>query len=119
MAEPEDRLPYPLPCVAMVLENMHEVDVPATEDEMDRAFAAFGSAYVCRLMDIPLFPNGGIHKKCSHCEEVMHYVATVCSEDYDIEGLIQEGFSFIFGEAFLYFFICRSCCTIETEMQST
>ncbi|WP_150275411.1 rRNA methylase [Paenibacillus tepidiphilus] len=120
ITEEEDRLPYPLPFSKMGLEELHESDILSKEEDTDQAFEDFGSEYICRILDEPLFATEPIQKnKCYLCNEDMEYVATICSEDYDSEGLVHEGFTFNFGEAFLYFYFCKSCTILQTEMQST
>jgi len=119
ISEEEDSLPYPLPFSKMKLEELQEIDMPTIKGDTDSAFEVFGSEYVCRILGEPLFATETIHKKCYECNEDMVYVATICSEDYDSEGLVHEDFSFNFGESFLYFYFCKSCNIIETEMQST
>ncbi|CAH1225759.1 hypothetical protein PAECIP111893_05296 [Paenibacillus plantiphilus] len=118
ISEEEDRLPYPLPFSKVKLENLQEIDMPTIERDTDRAFEAFGSEYVCRILGEPLFATEPIQKKCNQCNEYLEYVATICSEDYDSEGLVHEGFSFNFGASFLYFYFCKLCNILETEMQS-
>jgi hypothetical protein len=118
VSEEEDKLPYPLPYSDMKLIELEEGDI-IKEDDYSDEFLPFGSEYVCRIMGIPLFNTDYIHKKCKKCRGNMHYVATICSEDYDSEGLVHEKFSFNFGEAFLYFYLCKTCNVLETEMQST
>ncbi|GAC44207.1 hypothetical protein [Paenibacillus popilliae] len=119
ISEEEDRLPYPLPFSKMKLEELQVIDMPTIDGDTDRVFEALGLEYVCRILDEPLFVTEPIHKKCYGCNEIMEYVATICSEDYDSEGLVYEGFTFNFGESFLYFYFCESCNILETEMQST
>ncbi|MEK0317034.1 rRNA methylase [Cohnella sp. 56] len=119
IAEDEDRLPYPLPFSNMRLEELHESDIPSKGDDTDTAFEDFGSEYVCRILGEPLFATESIQNKCYLCNEDTEYIATICSEDYNSEGLVHEGFTFNFGESFLYFYFCKSCNILQTEMQST
>jgi hypothetical protein len=117
VANIEDRLPYPLPFSEMKLVELQDTDVQG-DDDSDPAFEAFGSEYICRILGNPLFATEYIHKECAYCNEELLYVATICSEDYYSKGLVHETFSFNFGESFLYFYLCRNCSTVETEMQS-
>ncbi|WP_446786227.1 rRNA methylase [Paenibacillus sp. M.A.Huq-81] len=117
--EEEDRFPYPLPLSTMTLQELKNFDTPINENDNDRAFAAFGSEYVCRILGNPLFALKTIDKKCECCSQEMKYLATICSEDYDSTSLIHENFSFFFGESYIYFHFCSSCDLLETESQST
>ncbi|WP_237663321.1 rRNA methylase [Sutcliffiella horikoshii] len=119
VSEEEDRLPYPLPVSAMTLQQFQKVDTPSTDEPSDLAFEAFGSEYVCRILGKPLYAVDNINKNCECCNNPMEYVATICSEDFNSEGLVHENFSFNFGESFLYFYLCKVCNILETEMQST
>jgi hypothetical protein len=118
ISEEEDHLPYPLPFSNLKLVELHETDAPSKEEDTDKAFEDFGSEYVCRILGEPLFATESIQNKCYLCNEDMEYVATICSEDYDSEGLVHEGFTFNFGESFIYFYFCKSCTILQTEMQS-
>lgn len=119
ISEEEDRLPYPLPYSKLKLEELRDIDTPSNEGDYDKAFQYFGSDYVCRILGEPLFVTESIQNKCYLCGEHMVYIATICSEDYDSEGLVHDGFTFNFGESFLYFYFCKSCMVLHTEMQST
>lgn len=119
VTEDEYKLPYPLPFSNMKLEELHESDLTSIEVDTDKAFEDFGSEYVCRILGEPLIATDPIKSTCYLCNENMEYVATICSEDYDSEGLVHEGFTFDFGESFLYFYFCKSCIILQTEMQST
>ncbi|PLR77515.1 rRNA methylase [Bacillus sp. V3-13] len=118
IAEEQDRLEFPLPFSEMKLVDLKSIDCPSDEDS-DAAFAVFGTEYVCRILGSPLYSTQTIVKTCSHCNRKMEYIATICSEDYDSQGLVHEGFSFNFGESFIYFYLCKSCNILATEMQST
>ena len=119
VSEEEDRLPFPLPISAMTLQELQKVDTPTTDEESDSAYEAFGSEYVCRVLGEPLYAVDTIEKKCEFCNNPMKYIATICSEDYNSVGLVHEDFSFNFGDAYIYFFLCKICNILETEMQST
>ncbi|GKU77647.1 rRNA methylase [Paenibacillus sp. L3-i20] len=119
LSDEEDRLPYPLPFTKVKLEELYETDTPTGEWDSDKAFEDFGSEYICRILGEPLFATEPIQKKCYSCNEDIEYIATICSEDFDSEGLVHEGFSFNFGESFLYFYFCKFCSLLQTEMQST
>ncbi|OAS14697.1 hypothetical protein [Paenibacillus oryzisoli] len=119
ISEKEDHLPNPLPFSNVKFEELYETDTPSNEGDTDKAFEDFGSEYICRILGEPLIATEPIQNKCYSCNEDMEYVATICSEDFDSEGLVHEGFTFNFGESFLYFYICKSCNLLQTEMQST
>ncbi|MFC4812429.1 rRNA methylase [Paenibacillus sp. GCM10023250] len=119
ISEDEDQFPYPLPFSSLTLEELHETDTPSNEEDTDIAFADFGSEYVCRILGEPLFATEAIQNKCYHCNEDMEYVATICSEDYDSEGLVHDGFTFNLGEIFLYYYFCKSCLLLQADTQGT
>ncbi|TCM87922.1 hypothetical protein EV294_1162 [Paenibacillus sp. BK033] len=117
--EDEDKLPVPLPLSNVKLIPLTKKDILLDDLDNDESFTLFGSEYICRLLGPPLFATDKIQKRCSSCSKEMQYIATVCSEDYDSEGLIHEGFSFHIGESFIFFYLCTDCLRLETEMQST
>ncbi|MEK5445935.1 hypothetical protein [Paenibacillus sp. FSL R7-0331] len=121
IAEEEDIVVYPLPEVAMKLIELQKKDNPDPNDDhaMDLAFNAFGSEYICRVLDNPLIPLESTETNCPSCASEMRYVATICSEDYGSEGLIYEELVFRLGEAYLNFYFCKECLIVRTSMQST
>ncbi|WP_315956266.1 hypothetical protein [Paenibacillus violae] len=103
----------------MKLVELHDIDSPEDGEERDLAFQAFGSEYICRILGNPFFATDEILETCLCCESDMHYVASVCSEDYHSEFLVHDKFSFLIEESFLYFYYCKECLVIKTVMQKS
>ncbi|GAB6549317.1 hypothetical protein ACQVSN_09405 [Bacillus mobilis] len=115
--EEEDNLPVALPKTAVMLINMENGDIPTDEDSYWEAFDLFGSEYVCRLLGAPLYGDLPEDLACPTCSKEMKYVATITQDIEECELISVVDFQF--GEMNIYFYLCKDCSIIKTEMQST
>ncbi|MGH1296773.1 hypothetical protein [Bacillus pretiosus] len=115
--EEEYKLPVSLPKTTVKLINMKNDDLPIDEDSYWEAFDLFGSEYICRLLGAPLYDDLPENLACPICSKEMKYVATI-TQDIEERGLISV-VDFQFGEMNNYFYLCKDCSIIKTEIQST
>lgn len=115
--EEEYKLPVLLPKTTVKLINMKNEDIPTDEDSYWEAFNLFGSEYVCRLLDVPLYDDLPKDLACPTCAKEMKYVATI-TQDIEERGLISV-VDFQFGEMNIYYYLCIDCLIIKTEIQNT
>jgi len=115
--EEEDKLPVSLPKTTVKLINMKNEDIPTDEDSYWEAFDLFGSEYVCRLLGAPLYNDLPEDLACPSCSKEMKYVATI-SQDIRKRELISA-VDFQFGEMHVYFYLCKDCSVMKTEIQGT
>ncbi|MGG3730860.1 hypothetical protein CN386_24480 [Bacillus cereus] len=115
--EEEYKLPVSLPKTTVRLINMKNDDIPIDEDSYGEAFDLFGSEYVCRLLGAPLYDDLPENLACPTCSKEMKYVATI-TQDLEERGLISV-VDFQFGEMNIYYYICKECSIIKTEIQGT
>ncbi|PHA35837.1 hypothetical protein [Bacillus wiedmannii] len=115
--EEEYKLPVSLPKTTVKLINMKNDDIPIDEDSYWEAFDLFGSEYVCRLLGAPLYNDFPKDLTCPCCSKEMKYVATI-TQDIEELGLISV-VDFQFGEMNIYYYLCKDCSIIKTEIQST
>jgi hypothetical protein len=113
----EDQLPVPLPETNVKLIEMKDEDVPINEDNYGAAFDLFGSEYVCRLLGAPLYEEVPNDLECRRCNNEMIYVATITQDHGDPELISVVDFQF--GEMNIYYYLCKKCLVIKTEIQST
>ncbi|MED0952602.1 hypothetical protein P4T34_21650 [Bacillus mobilis] len=117
ITEEEYKLPVSLPKTTVKLINMKNEDIPSDEDSYWEAFDLFGSEYICRLLGAPLFNDFPEDLTCPCCSKEMKYVATI-TQDIEERGLISV-VDFQFGEMNIYYYLCKYCSIIKTEIQST
>lgn len=115
--EDEYKLPVHLPKTNVKLTNMKNEDIPTDEDSYWEAFDLFGSEYVCRLLGAPLYEDLPEDLACPSCSEAMMYVATI-TQDLEKRELISV-VDFQFGEMNIYYYLCKECSVMKTEIQST
>ncbi|KAB2441048.1 hypothetical protein [Bacillus luti] len=115
--EEEYKLPVSLPKTTVKLINMKNEDIPTGEDSYWEAFDLFGSEYICRLLGAPLYNDFPEDLTCPCCSKEMKYVATI-TQDIEEMRLISV-VDFQFGEMNLYFYICKNCSIMKTEIQGT
>jgi hypothetical protein len=113
----EDQLPVPLPETYVKLFEMKDEDVPINEENYDTAFDLFGSEYVCRLLGAPLYEELPKDLECTKCNSEMMYIATI-TQDLGDPNLISV-VDFQIGEMNIFYYICKKCLVIKTEIQST
>ena len=77
----------------------------------------FGSECVCRLLGAPLYDDVPDNLACSTCSKEMKYVATI-TQDFKERELISV-VDFQFSEMSIYYYICKDCSVMKTEIQST
>ena len=111
------KLPVPLPKTNVMLINMKNEDIPSDEDSYWEAFDLLGSEYVCRLLGAPLYDDLPENLACPICSKEVKYVATI-TQDIEGRGLISV-VDFQFGEMNIYYYLCKDCSIIKTEIQST
>ncbi|OSX97690.1 hypothetical protein [Bacillus nitratireducens] len=115
--EAEDKLPANLPKTNVKLTNMKNEDIPTDEDSYWEAFDLFGSEYVCRLLGPPLYGDVPEDLGCPTCSKEMEYVATITQ---DLEGWERISVvDFQFGEMNIYYYLCKDCSLMKTEIQGT
>jgi hypothetical protein len=117
--EEDLEIPTPLPISVMKLIEMEPYDMPTNEQEEEMAFEAMGRDYICRLKGKPLYAIDSIDFQCPCCQKKIIYVAELTGEDYDKEGELTGSVPFQIGESIIYFFFCKECLVIRTELQST
>ncbi|PGX13073.1 hypothetical protein [Bacillus sp. AFS033286] len=115
--EEEYKLPVPLPKTNVNLINMKNKDIPTDEDSYWEAFDLFGSEYVCRLLGSPLNSDLPEDLACPSCSKEMQYVATIAQDIGERKRISVVDFQF--GEMHIYFYLCKDCSVIKTEIQST
>ncbi|RKF52669.1 hypothetical protein BCY92_06500 [Bacillus wiedmannii] len=115
--EEEYKLPVSLPKTTVKLINMKNEDIPIDEDSYWEAFDLFGSEYMCRLLGAPLYGDIPEDLACPSCSTEMKYVATI-SQDMGDRKLISV-VDFQFGDMHVYFYLCKDCSVMKTEIQST
>ncbi|OJE43503.1 hypothetical protein BAQ49_10370 [Bacillus proteolyticus] len=115
--EDEYKLPVNLPKTNVKLTNMKNEDIPTDEDSYWEAFDLFGSEYVCRLLGAPLYDDVPEDLGCPTCSKEMKYVATI-TQDLEGRELISV-VDFQFGEMNIYYYLCKECSVMKTEIQST
>ncbi|QWH18129.1 hypothetical protein EXW62_13960 [Bacillus mycoides] len=109
--EAEYKLPVNLPKTNVKLTNMKN------EDSYWEAFDLFGSEYVCRLLGAPLYDDVPEDLGCPTCSKEMKYVATI-TQDLEERELISV-VDFLFGEMNIYYYLCKDCSVMKTEIQGT
>lgn len=107
--EEEDKLPVSLPKTTVKL-----INIPTDEDSYWEAFDLFGSEYVCRLLGAPLYEDLPEDFACPTCSKEMKYVAII-TQDIKERKLISV-VDFQFGEMNIYFYLCKDCSIIKTEI---
>lgn len=115
--EEEYKLPVSLPKTTVKLINMKNDDIPIDEDSYWEAFDLFGSEYVCRLLGAPLYDDLPENLACPTCSKEMKYVATIAQDIEERKRISVVEFQF--GEMHIYFYLCKDCSVIKTEIQST
>ncbi|OFD92235.1 hypothetical protein BWGOE13_29480 [Bacillus mycoides] len=115
--EDEDKLPVDLPKTNVKLTNMKNEDIPTDEDRYWEAFDLFGSEYICRLLGAPLYDEVPEDLGCPACSKEMKYVATI-TQDLEERELISV-VDFQFGEMKIYYYLCKDCSVMKTEIQGT
>ncbi|MFA2694618.1 hypothetical protein [Bacillus mycoides] len=115
--EAEYKLPVNLPKTNVKLTNMKNEDIPTDEDSYWEAFDLFGSEYVCRLLGAPLYDDVPEDLRCPTCSKEMKYVATI-TQDLEERELISV-VDFLFGEMNIYYYLCKDCSVMKTEIQGT
>ncbi|MGG0459636.1 hypothetical protein [Bacillus mycoides] len=115
--EEEDKLPVPLPKTNVKIINMNNEDIPTDENSYWEAFDLFGSEYVCRLLGAPLYEDIPEDLACPTCSKEMKYIATI-TQDLEERELISV-VDFQFGEMKIYYYLCKDCSVIKTEIQGT
>ncbi|PDY23558.1 hypothetical protein COM83_13575 [Bacillus cereus] len=96
---------------------MKNEDIPTDEDSYWEAFDLFGSEYVCRLLGPPLYGDVPEDLGCPTCSKEMEYVATITQ---DLEGWERISVvDFQFGEMNIYYYLCKDCSLMKTEIQGT
>ncbi|MES5927262.1 hypothetical protein QCI77_14765 [Bacillus cereus group sp. MG9] len=115
--EAEYKLPVNLPKTNVKLTNMKNKDIPTDEDSYWEAFDLFGSEYVCRLLGAPLYDDVPEDLGCPTCSKEMKYVATII-QDLEERELISV-VDFLFGEMNIYYYLCKDCSVMKTEIQGT
>ncbi|EJP99592.1 hypothetical protein [Bacillus cereus] len=115
--EAEYKLPVNLPKTNVKLTNMKNEDIPTDEDSYWEAFDLFGSEYVCRLLGAPLYDDVPEDLGCPTCSKEMKYVATT-TQDLEERELISV-VDFLFGEMNIYYYLCKDCSVMKTEIQGT
>ncbi|OSX87831.1 hypothetical protein S2E19_02236 [Bacillus mycoides] len=113
--EAEYKLPVNLPKTNVKLTNMKNEDIPTDEDSYWEAFDLFGSEYVCRLVGAPLYDDVPEDLGCPTCSKEMKYVATI-TQDLEERELISV-VDFQFGEMNIYYYVCKDCSVMKTEIQ--
>ncbi|PED17291.1 hypothetical protein CON63_27020 [Bacillus toyonensis] len=93
---------------------MKNEDIPTDEDSYWEAFDLFGSEYVCRLLGAPLYEDLPEDFACPTCSKEMKYIATI-TQDIKERKLISV-VDFQFGEMNIYFYLCKDCSIIKTEI---
>ncbi|PEC22321.1 hypothetical protein COM96_10845 [Bacillus cereus] len=96
---------------------MKNEDIPTDEDSYWEAFDLFGSEYVCRLLGAPLYGDIPEDLAYPNCSKEMKYVATI-TQDIEERELVSV-VDFQFGEMHIYFYICKDCSIMKTEIQNT
>lgn len=115
--EAEYKLPVNLPKTNVKLTNMKNEDIPTDEDRYWEAFDLFGSEYVCRLLGAPLYDDVPEDLGCPTCSKEMKYVDTI-TQDLEERELISV-VDFQFGEMNIYYYLCKDCSVMKTEIQGT
>ncbi|KZD38716.1 hypothetical protein BW897_06910 [Bacillus cereus] len=115
--EAEYKLPVNLPKTNVKLTNMKNEDIPTDEDSYWEAFDLFGSEYICRLLGAPLYDEVPEDLGCPACSKEMKYVATI-TQDLEERELISV-VDFLFGEMNIYYYLCKDCSVMKTEIQGT
>lgn len=113
----EDKLPVPLPITNVKLIEMKNEDIPTNEEDYDTAFDLFGSEYLCRFLGAPLYGEVPEDLGCPICEKEMKYIATI-TQDLGERELISV-VDFQLGEMNIYYYLCKDCLVIKTEIQGT
>ncbi|PEZ00673.1 hypothetical protein CN326_22535 [Bacillus sp. AFS018417] len=115
--EEEYRLPVLLPKTNVKLINMKNEDIPTNEESYWVAFDLFGSEYLCRLLGAPLYNDVPDNLECPTCSKEMKYIATI-TQDLGERELISV-VDFQLGEMNIYYYLCKDCSVIKTEIQGT
>ncbi|MFB5248863.1 hypothetical protein ACE38F_00330 [Bacillus mycoides] len=115
--EAEYKLPVNLPKTNVKLTNMKNEDIPTDEDSYWEAFDLFGSEYVCRLLGAPLYDDVPEDLGCPTCSKEMKYVAAITQnlEERELISVVD----FQFGEMNIYYYVCKDCSVMKTEIQGT
>lgn len=114
----ELRILSPLPEVKVKLVEMDDEDIPTSSDLYYNIIDSFGEEYICRLLGAPLYIQAPIDRECPVCKKEMQYIATIGSQSYNVENII-DGVDFFIGEMNLYYLLCKECMVIKTECQGT
>lgn len=114
----DNKIPSPLPEVNVKLIEMIDEDIPTNSDLYYSILDSFGEEYICRLLGAPLYIQSPINRECPICKKEMQYIATIGSQSYDVESVI-DGVDFFIGEMSLYYLLCKECMIIKTECQGT
>lgn len=113
----EDKIPVPLSNTKFKLIDMSEEDIPVNEDAYYNAFDLFGQEYVCRVLGAPLYVEKPNDISCPTCNYDMKYVLSV-TQDFNARDLVSV-VDFFLGEIIIYFYFCKECLTVKTEVQGT
>lgn len=113
----EDKLPVPLPKTNVKLIELKFEDIPTNEKNYDTAFDLFGSEYLCRFLGAPLYDEVPEDLECPICTKEMKYLATI-TQDTGERDLISV-VDFQLGEMNIYYYLCKDCSIIKTEIQGT
>jgi len=114
----ESKIPVPLPEVKVKLIEMDYGDIPTDSDLYYNIYDSFGEKSICRLLGAPLYAQSPIDRECPICKGEMQYIASIGSQSYNSESVI-DGVDFFIGEMDLYYFLCKKCMIIKTECQGT
>lgn len=113
----EYKLPIPLPRTNVKLIDMKDDDRPTDEESYETAFDLFGTEYLCRFLGPPLYDETPDDLECPNCNKEMKYIATI-TQDLEARELISV-VDFQFGEMNLYYYLCKDCLIIKTDVQGT
>lgn len=91
-------------------------DIPVNEDAYYAAFDLFGQEYICKVLGAPLYVDKPNDISCPTCNHDMKYVSSV-TQDFNV-NLVSVADLFL-GEMIIYFYFCKECLTVKTEVQGT
>ncbi len=112
----EDKIPVPLPYTKFKLINMLGEDIPVNEDAYYDAFDLFGQEYICRVLGAPLYVENPNDISCPTCNHDMQYVSSI-THDFEVD--LVSVVDLFLGEMIIYFYFCKECLTLKTEVQGT
>lgn len=112
----EGKITVPLPYAKFKLIDMLEEDIPVNEDAYYDAFDLFGQEYICRVLGAPLYVNKPNDISCPICNHDMQYVSSI-THDFEVD--LVSVVDLFLGEMIIYFYFCKECLTLKTEIQGT